>query len=366
MNPSTKKKPGSFLGDKKILENTYTGKMLSPGLTQGTTFVYRDTLAQLDEFYEIEDAQIERELQRLDRSIAHSAKLLNDLASRVEKEMDETVSGVFHAHSAILQDDTLKNEVKDEIKKELVSAGSAARTVFRRWERRFKAMESDVSKQKADDMRDLARRLISSLAGNRSHALEDFPPGNILVARRLLPSDAIVLGRKKAAAVILEKGGTGSHAALFAREIGLPCIAEIPGIVDQVESGTPVLVDADAARAIFHPTEKQREDFARKVEQRKRTSEKAWKHAHEPAITKDGKAVSVFANVGSRDDTKAAIENGAEGVGLYRIERAYLDKQEPPDVASLFDEMRSTLEPAAGLPVTVRLLDTGADKPLPY
>jgi len=158
---------------------TLSGKMLSPGLGEGQTFVYRDVMSRFDEFYDIDDTQTESELENLNRALARISHDLSVLAGRVEKEIDSELSGVFHAHLAMVQDSSLKAEIEKEIKDELVSAGSAVRTVFRRWERRFRSMESEVARQKGDDMRDLARRLVSSLAGVHGHALENLPRGRI-------------------------------------------------------------------------------------------------------------------------------------------------------------------------------------------
>jgi phosphoenolpyruvate-protein kinase (PTS system EI component) len=227
-------------------------------------------------------------------------------------------------------------------------------------------MEAEISRQKGEDMRDLTRRLVTALAGVRAHALEDMPRGTVLIATRLLPSDTVFLARREAAAVVLEVGGAASHAALFTHEIGLPCVSGIHGVVDLVPTKSCVLVDADAGDVIVNPDKKQQRDFAVKCQNRIERSKRAKAHANEPAVTKDGKTVPVFANVGGPEDTQAAVHNGADGIGLYRIERAYMAREEPPDTAELFEEIRKTLDPAKGLPVYIRLLDIGADKPLPF
>ena len=342
------------------------GKTLSPGMGKGEAFVYRDILTRHDEFYDIDETQVGKELVRFAEAIKHITGVLDDLAEHVEEEMDSNLADVFRAHSIIVQDASLQAEVEKEIREEWVSAGSAVRTVFRRWERRFQSMESEVARQKGDDIRDLARRLVSSLAGVRGHALKDIPPGSVLVANRLLPSDTIFLARSNAAAAVLEMGGAGSHAALFAHEIGLPCIAGLEGILDDIMPGELVLVDADAAEAIVNPKREDEAAFDKKQEQRDQSRAKALENSREPAVTKDGRSIKVYANVGGVADTQAAMDNGAEGVGLYRIERAYLGRQHPPGVKALLKEMQQTLEPAKGLPVYVRLLDVGADKPLPF
>ena len=345
---------------------TLCGTMLSPGWGEGQVFIYRDLLTRFDEFYDIDDAHIQEELKRLDLALTRISDDLSVLADRVEQEIDAQLSGVFHAHLAMVKDPSLRAEIEKEIREELVSAGSAVRTVFRRWERRFRSMEADVAKQKSDDMRDLARRLVSALAGVHAHALENIPHGSILVANRLLPSDTVFLARRTAAAALLEVGGKGSHAALFAREIGLPCVAGLPGLLDTVSESSFAVVDADGSQAIINPTAKQRDAFRARGKKRERSMARAHARAHEPALTASGKQIAVLANVGDLEDTRVAVANGADGVGLYRLEQAYLGRQSPPSMMELLAEMQHTLRPAEGLPVYVRLLDVGADKPLPF
>jgi phosphoenolpyruvate-protein phosphotransferase len=343
-----------------------SGKTLAPGLGKGRTFVYRDVLTRFDEFYDIEDSQAFEEFRRFEEAIETVSDDLLALTSRVKQEIGSDLSGVFEAHLAMVQDASLIREVEREIEGDLVSAGTAVRTVFRRWERRFRAMEAEVARQKGDDLHDLARRILSSLAGVRAHALEELPHECVLVAARLLPSDTVFLARRNASAAILEFGGIGSHAALFARETGLPCVAGLPGLLEVVSPDVLCLVDADAAEVVIRPDRAQQNVFLKKSTQRKHASAEAMAYAHDSAITRSNKSISVFANVGNRTETAAAMENGAEGIGLYRIEQVYLGLREPPDTTALVDEMQRTLEPAQGLPVVVRLLDVGADKPLPF
>ncbi len=345
---------------------TLCGTALSPGWGEGKVFVYRDLLTRFDEFYEIDDAYIEEEMKRLDLALVRISDDLSVLAGRVEEEIDAQLSGVFHAHLAMVQDPSLRAEVETEIKEELVSAGSAVRTVFRRWERRFRSMEAEVAKHKGDDMRDLARRLVSALAGVQAHALENIPRGSVLVANRLLPSDTVLLARNTVSAALLEVGGKGSHAALFAREIGLPCVAGLPGLLDTVSESSFAVVDADESKAVINPTAKQRQVFRAQGRLREQKVAQARAHAREPAVTVSGKQIAVLANVGDVEDTRVAVKNGADGVGLYRLEQAYLGRQKPPSMTELLAEMQRTLQPAKGMPVYIRLLDVGADKPLPF
>jgi phosphoenolpyruvate-protein kinase (PTS system EI component) len=240
------------------------------------------------------------------------------------------------------------------------------KTVFLRWENRFLLMESQIARDKGDDMRDISRRLRHALAGITTHPLDEIPVGCVLVTSRLLPSDTVFLAGRSVSAVLLEYGSTGSHAALFAREMGLPCISGFPDLLTTVPDGALALVDADAGIVTIRPREKQIVIFKKKVVEKEHDYKLARSRARGPAVTKDGVTISVLANVGCSDDTEKAMLNGAEGVGLYRLEQAYLGRVEPPNSDELVNEMRQTLDAARGCAVYVRLLDIGSDKPLPF
>ena len=345
---------------------TIQGKPISPGLAEGITYIHRDTLHFLDMPATIESKDIDREFGHLESSTATITGDLLALATRVEQEMDANLAAVFETHQQMLNDPALKAELRSEIRENLVSASSAVKTVFLRWERRFLDMESRIAQQKGADMRDISNRLSNALAGIRIHPLEKIPPGSVLVASRLLPSDTIFLSQCSAAAVLLEYGHPGSHAALFVRAMGLPCITNIQDILTTVPAGAHVLVDADAGEITLRPDEADEARFRDKAADRRRLLSVARQRAEEPAITRDGVAIPVLANVGCRDDVEAAMHNGADGIGLYRTEQTYMGRTKPPDADELHDDMRRTLDPARGKPVCVRLLDVGADKPLPF
>jgi phosphoenolpyruvate-protein kinase (PTS system EI component) len=215
-------------------------------------------------------------------------------------------------------------------------------------------------------MRDISIRLRNALAGITVNPLEEIPDGCVLATTRLLPSDTVFLAGRSTAAVLLEYGSTGSHAALFAREMGLPCISGFPCLLTTIPHGALALVDADTGMVTLRPHEKQKDIFRKKVADKEHKYELARSHALSPAVTKDAVTISVLANVGCSDDTEKAMWNGAEGIGLYRLEQAYLGRVVPPDAEELVREMRQTLEAARGRPVYVRLLDVGSDKPLPF
>lgn len=342
------------------------GIPVSPGLAEGAIHLQYTLLGPIDAPEPIGQGGVEEEFSRLDAATASISNDLLALATRVEKEIDTRLSGVFEAHQLMVNDPALREELRKEIAENLISAGSAVKTVFLRWEKRFLLMESQIARDKSDDMRDVALRLRNALAGITVHPLDRIPHGCVLAVSRLLPSDTVFLASRSIAAVLLEHGSVASHAALFAREMGLPCISKLPDLLSTASNGAWALVDADTGTVTVHPREQQNAIFRKKVEDKERSYAYARERAAIPATTKDGITVSVLANVCCNEDTKKAMLNGAKGVGLYRMEQAYLGCVMPPGTDELLEEMRWTLEAAKGRPVIVRLLDIGADKPLPF
>ncbi len=346
---------------------TIKGNPISPGLAEGTIHLHRTLLGPIDAAINSDRKHnVEEELGNLDTATSKITDDLLTLALHVEKEIDTRLSKVFEVHQLILHDASLKKELRQEIVDNLVSAGSAVKTVFLRWEKRFMMMESQISRSKSEDFRDIEIRLRNALAGITVHPLEQIPYGCILATSRLLPSDTVFLVGRSTAAVLLEYGSMGSHAALFARELGLPCISGITNLQTTLPDDVFCFVDADTGVITIRPDEEQITVFRKKVGLKNRLMKEAREEALAPAVTKNGIRINVLANVGGEDDTSLAIANGAEGVGLYRMEQTYLGSIAPPSTGELLEVMRQTLRPAAGRDVCVRLLDIGADKPMPY
>lgn len=349
-------------------EETYIvhGRGISPGLAEGITFLHRDLFPPLEVPVPIHRKDVEQEIDHLESSTAIITNDLLKLATRVEREMDSRLAAVFDAHQMILNDPGLKKELLAEIEGRLVNASTAVKAVFLRWENRFLMMESQTAQHKGADMRDISNRLSNALDGVISTPLERLPHGCVLVARQLLPSDTVFLSPRSTAAVLLEHGRSMSHAVLFTRAMGLPCITDIHDILNNVPANVQVLVDADKGEVVIRPRKPRRTRFQIHLEGRRSAFSIAQKRARKPAFTLDGTSIAVLANVGNREDTERAIANGADGIGLYRTEQAYLGRTTTPDTEDLLKDMRHTLEPAVGKPVCVRLLDVSADKPLPF
>ncbi|TSA29988.1 MAG: phosphoenolpyruvate--protein phosphotransferase [Verrucomicrobiaceae bacterium] len=342
------------------------GRSTSPGLVIGPAFVYHDRPDKLSPPRAIGRNQVEEELSDIERAVRIVRGDLKISAQRIEAQTGPKLAAIFDAHEEMLQDPSLRREIRDEVEGTLIDASQALARVFLRWEEKFRATGEEILKDRADDLIDLQGRLLREIAGVKTTALEKMPPGRVLVASRLFPSDTVALPRRGVLGIILEFGGPGSHAALLARALGIPTVALIPNATERIADAQEVIVDAFAGEVILSPDAATRSQYEESIRMAQEESLQARHLSMEPVRTTDGKEVAVMANVGCGEDITVAVENGADGIGLYRIEQFYLARNTPPSVAELLTELRGALAPFHGKMITIRLLDLGADKPVPF
>jgi phosphoenolpyruvate-protein phosphotransferase len=342
---------------------TLVGKGVSPGLAQGKAFVYRDVLQRDSELSVIDHAQIENEKIRIDDAIADVRQSLTLDAQRIEERLGKQSADIFRAQEEILLDSSVVEELKRTVEAERLNAEQVVRTVFRLLARRFRDMSHEMFRERGDDIDDISRRLLLSLAGISAHSLENLPANTVLVARHLLPSDTVFLSRLSTVAVLAEFTGPAAHAALLARELGIPCVGGIAELLETVHTGDVVLVNGDQGTAIVNPNAHARQRFEKALGQvQKRRETMALVSRRERAVTLEGIEVAVLANVRSREDVELAIHCGADGIGLFRTEPFFLSTKHFPSDREFAEFLFDSLHSAQGRYVDVRLLDIGADK----
>ena len=205
------------------------GVGISPGLAVGPAFIYRDLLQRDIERPGIELHEIAEETARIKEAVDKVLGNLEETAHRIEAEIDVEHAAIFSAQAEMLRSDSILRDLRNELETELLNAEQVVKRVLRRLERRFQEAAHPTLQDRADDIADLARRLLAALAGIHVHTLETLPEGSVVVARRLLPSDTVVLSRRRTSAVVLEHAGPTSHAALLARALGIPAVGRASG-----------------------------------------------------------------------------------------------------------------------------------------
>jgi phosphotransferase system enzyme I (PtsI) len=347
--------------DHKML--VLTGKGVSPGMAKGKVFVYRDILQRSAELHEVDDIHIHNEQGRIEKAVNDVRQSLAIDAMRIEARLGKESADIFRAQEAMLCSPSVVEELKKTLEAERVNAEEVVKTVFRRLARRFKDMNNQVHRERGDDIDDLSRRLLLSLTGIHAHSLENLPTNTVLVARRLLPSDTVYLSRWSTVAVLAEFAGPAAHAALLARELGIPCVGGIPGLLEAVHTGDVALVDGTHGTAVINPNARalqKHEDALDKILKRKQTATQG--NQIERTVTMDGIEVSVMANVRSREDVELAMKQGADGIGLFRTEPFFLSTKHFPSDKDFAEFLFDSLQPTRGKRIDVRLLDIGADK----
>ena len=346
-------------------ELTLKGSRISPGLASGTVWVSGDILDCSAETHRIEPHQVDAEMERIRRAFVQVEAELEESARRISEQIDPSLAEIFRAHRLMLESLLSSNDFEKELRGSLTSAAEAVKRVFRKWEAKFAAIQDETLRQRADDILDLARRVLRQLEGADAFGLAAMPAGRVLVTQRLLPSDVVALSPRDVKAIVVESLGQGSHAALLAREKGIPTLTDLPGLLSQIRSGDEALVDAFREALIISPSPETRRDFDQRLEHYRASLLTCKWQCHRPAITRDGQKISVEANLAAHASVETVIENGADGVGLFRIEELYFTRELPPSEEELFSELQHLVAPLREKPVTIRLLDIGGDKAIP-
>ena len=308
----------------------------------------------------------EAEVFRFEEAVTQSEAELEVIRENARRDLGEDKADIFAAHLLVLNDPELINPIKDKITSEQVNAEFALNEVATMFVSMFEAMENEYMKERAADIRDVTKRVLAHLLGvtiaNPSTISEEV----VIIAEDLTPSDTAQLNRQYVKGFTTDIGGRTSHSAIMARSLEIPAVVGTKTVMADIENGALVIVDGLDGQIIVNPTE----DVVKQYEAKKTAYEaqKAeWaKLVNEKTVSADGYHVELAANIGSPDDMKGVLENGGEGVGLYRTEFLYMGRDTLPTEEEQFEAYKTVLERMEGKPVVVRTLDIGGDKELPY
>ncbi len=311
-------------------------------------------------------ADVEAEIARLEAAVAKAKEELEAIKQHALEKLGEDKAAIFAAHLLVLDDPELLNPIKEKIKTEQVNAEYALHETASFFISMFEGMDNEYMKERAADIRDVTKRVLAHLLGvtisNPSLISEEV----VIIAEDLTPSDTAQLNRQYVKGFATDIGGRTSHSAIMARSLGVPAVGGTKAITAEGQNGDIVIVDGLDGQVVVNPSP---ELLARYEEKRARYEEQKaeWaKLVDQPTVTADGVHVELAANIGTPDDVKGALANGAEGIGLYRTEFLYMGRSELPTEDEQFAAYKTVLEQMGGKPVVVRTLDIGGDKELPY
>ena len=342
-----------------------TGIPASPGIVFGKALVLKEEKIVLD-FQKISDDQVEAEVARFYAGREAAVEQLNSIHQRALKSLGEEKAAIFEGHLMILEDEELEEEIIDYLRSNKVNASVAASKIIDQQVEMLSEIDDEYLKERAGDIRDIGNRLIKNILGMHIVDLGDITEESILVAYDLTPSETAQLNLEKVLGFITDIGGRTSHTSIMARSLELPAIVGTNDVTARVNTGDYLILDAVNNRVYVNPTQAEIDEL--KTLEVKLAEEKAElaKLKDLPAVTLDGHKVDVVANIGTIRDCEGAHRNGAEGVGLYRTEFLFMDRDQLPSEEEQFIAYKEVVEAMEGRLVVLRTMDIGGDKELPY
>ena len=335
------------------------GKGVSKGIGIGHTKVLKHEEVKLTDF-KVEDK--ENELNYFKKCLNN---VIEDTREVLEK-LSGTEADIMNAYLMILQDPTLTEETERLIQEDGYNAGYATKVGFEAVEEVFKNMDDEYMSARASDIEDMKNKVINKIINKAELDLSNLPEKTILVGKDLSTSDTAKLNLNSVAGIIIENGSENSHVSIMARTHEIPAIVGAKGALDSINNDSYIAINGATGEIFLEPTEEEIAKLEKIQNELKDEKGSLAKFRNKKSITKDGYKTEVVANIGTPKDMDAVIENGAEGVGLFRSEFLYMDSDTMPTEEEQFEAYKEVLEKSEGKRVIVRTLDIGGDKDLKY
>lgn len=340
----------------------YQGLPASAGIAIGPAWVYRPP--QLDTpRYRVSDPTAE--MARLQAALSKARTQLQALEDRARATAGADEAAIFSAHQLFLDDEELLATLQTNVLDTSLNAEAAVHDGFEHYAQALEALDEEYFRARAQDVRDVQRRVLRCLAGQTESTAALTRPA-VILADDLTPSDTMSFEREYILGLCTLRGGPTSHTAILARSLGVPALVSLPAALDDFDNNILLVLDGETGTLTVGPTLAELEAARRRQAewQAERTAQLS--SAHQPATTQDGHTVEVVANIGGVSDAEHALAQGAEGVGLFRTEFLYLDRDTMPGEAEQTANYRAVFEVMGQRPMVVRTLDIGGDKAVSY
>ena len=289
-----------------------------------------------------------------------------EMSQALEKNASAKEAEILFGHIMLMSDPMLVDEIVNRIKGESVCAEYVIDEVCNQYAAVFASMDDELMQQRATDMLDIKTRLIKKILGIENTDLSKLPYGSILVAKDLTPSMTAGLNPNNVLGIVTQFGGKTSHSAILARALEIPAVVGLSNLPEDISDDTDILLDGESGEVIILPTDAQKKDYENKKKKYDTNKEMLKKYRELPSISKDGKKVEIAGNIGSPEDVKKVIENGGEGIGLFRTEFLFMDRDCMPTEEEQFESYKEVATAMEGKPVIIRTLDIGGDKEIHY
>ena len=350
------------------MEKRITGIAVSPGIAIGKIYLFEKKEIEINK---CPCKNPEEEKVKLLEARNKTKEQLQKIRETTAKKVSEEKAAIFDAHITLLEDEDLLQEVNDIITDEKVSADYALSKGIEVYRQILSDVQDEYLRERAGDLADIADRWIRNILGETIVELSDIPKNSIIIARDLTPSDTANLNLENTLGFITEIGGRTSHTSIMARSLEIPAVVGIGSIIKDIKDiktkkDLTIILNGNTGGVIIEPSEKSIEECEKLKIEFDKNRALLKEFAHRDAVSKDGTKIRVYANIGSPADLGGALKNGADGIGLYRTEFLFMENTDFPTEEEQFKAYKEVVEAMSGHTVTIRTMDIGGDKHLPY
>ena len=341
------------------------GIAVSPGVAVGTAYCVHEIFVG-PTGKPLNQQEALAELDRYERAVERTVADLHALHQKVASQVGKKEAAIFHTHESILRDPAFTAKVRDFVVREQQSAQAALHHVLNEYTSLFARTKDEYIKERVADVRDVIIRLSGHLSTVLEPGSEVLPGPLIVVAEELLPSQAVMLGKRDVAGIVTQAGGQTSHAAILARSRGSPAVSGVRDLIGHVKNGDTIVVDGREGHVLINPSAETESAYRKLQREFVDLKDHLAENRDLPAVSSDGEAVELLANINSITDARAAVAMGASGIGLFRTEYLFLTHPDVPDEDEQLAAYRDIIDASPGRRVTIRTLDLGGDKTIPY
>lgn len=340
----------------------YAGKSVYKGIAMGKVFVLGKEEAMVKR-EKIED--VDAEIKRLGDAIESAQKQLQDLYEKAVKEVGQASAAIFEVHQMMIEDEDYMDAIHNMIRTEKINAEFAVAATGDNFSEMFAAMDDDYMKARSADVKDISNRIIKNLLGKGTDERTQSEPV-VIVADDLSPSETVQMDKDKILAFVTVHGSTNSHTAILARMMNIPALVGVPMDLEKIQTGMVAVVDGTWGEVTFEPSPEECMNVVHQIREQDEQAKLLETLKGKENVTKSGRKINLYANIGSVSDVGYVLENDAGGIGLFRSEFLYLGRDDLPSEEEQFQAYRQVAQTMANKKVIIRTLDIGADKQADY
>jgi phosphotransferase system enzyme I (PtsI) len=344
---------------------TFKGISASPGIYIGKSYIYIDDMLQVPK-YEIGPEDVDGELDRFHRAAQKAGDEIRELQKQTTSTMGQEESRMLDSHLLMLQDPELAKKIEENLRSDQMNVEWVLYKTIKDLVQTLESSQDAYLKERTLDLHDVAKRIYNHLLYREQISLTDIEGDVVLVTHNLLPSEALTLNKSAVKAIAMDAGGRTSHTAILARSFEIPAVLGLSSITQHAQSEDEIIVDGNTGTVVLHPDAETRKAYQKRLKEWQQREVQLLTLNELAAETKDGKSISLEANIEVPDETESVLAHGADGIGLYRTEFLFIQPQGFPSEEVQFESYSRVLKAMDGHgPVTLRTLDVGGDKVIP-